>query len=201
MEEKSQQKIGYARVSTTDQKFQSQIDALEKHGCGIIYTEKVSGSKKDRPELERCLHSLREGDTLVVTKLDRLGRSLKDLVLLMTEFQKRKVNFKCIDDPIDTRSATGEFFFHVMGAFAQLEKSLIQERTRAGLAAARKRGKYGGRPISIKEDKKEMAYQLYMKNDDPLTFIAESLGMSRMTVYRYIEKRNKEHAKATTIVS
>ena len=202
MTEKSQNKIGYARVSTTDQKFQAQIDVLKKHGCGIIYSEKISGgSSKDRPELEKCLYSLREGDTLYVTKLDRLGRSLKDLVVLMTEFQKRKVNFKCIDDPIDTRSATGEFFFHVMGAFAQLERSLTKERTRNGLEAARRRGKRGGRPATISEEKKDMAYQLYMKNDQQLTVIAKSMGMSRMTFYRYVEKRNKENAKAAAVVS
>ena len=142
-------KIGYARVSTTDQKLRSQIDALTKEGCKQVFEEKMSGAKKERRELDRCLELLREGDTLVVTKLDRLGRTVKQLVELIETFKTRGIHFKCLDDPIDTTSSTGTFFFHVMGAFAELEKNLIRERTSVGLSAARKRGRTGGRPETI----------------------------------------------------
>ena len=194
-------KIGYARVSTTDQNLEGQLDALKKEGCTIFYHEKVSGAKKDRPELDKCLISLREGDTLVVTKLDRLGRTLKGLVEVMEDFKKRDVHFKCLDDPIDTSSATGEFFFHIMGAFSQLERNLIRERTRTGLEAARKRGRYGGRPTVHSNEKKELAYEKFQENKLTVAEIAKTLGMERTTIYRYINKRNNEYAKATTIVS
>jgi DNA invertase Pin-like site-specific DNA recombinase len=197
-QKKESPKIGYARVSTTDQNLDGQLDLLKKEGCLYFHSEKVSGAKNQKPELEKCLSSLREGDTLVVTKLDRLGRTLKGLVLLIENLRERGIHFKCLDEPIDTTSSTGEFFFHIMGAFAQLERDLIRERTKIGLDAARKRGRYGGRPESIDKDKKELAYDMYMKNDEPLTKISKTLGMSRMTIYRYIEKRAKEKANETT---
>lgn len=130
----------------------------------------------------------------MVTKLDRLGRTVKTLVELIHDFRKRKIHFKCLNDPVDTTSASGEFFFHIMAAFSELERSLIRERTRAGLESARARGRSGGRPSSISNEKKEMAYQMYMENKDPLTTIAKELGISRMSVYRYIEKRKASHA-------
>jgi DNA invertase Pin-like site-specific DNA recombinase len=190
-------KFGYARVSTVDQSLDAQVDALKRDGCEMIFEEKVSGARTARPQLDQCLMMLRRDDVLVVTKLDRLGRSLKQLVSLMEEFKERGIAFKCLDDPIDTSSTTGEFFFHVMGAFAQLERTLIKERTRVGLQAARARGRYGGRPESIPADKKELAYELVMANDMPIIEIAKTLGMSRMSVYRIIEKkRARESASA-----
>ena len=182
-------KIGYARVSTTDQKLEAQRDALTREGCKQIFEEKMSGAKKERPELERCLEQLREGDTLVVTKLDRLGRTVKQLVELIDQFKKRGIHFKCLDDPIDTTSSTGTFFFHVMGAFAELEKNLIRERTSVGLSAARARGRTGGRPETISRDKKEEAYRMYCENNKTVAEIAELLGLSRMSIYRHIQKR------------
>ena len=193
-------KIGYARVSTIEQNLDAQIDALRKEGCEQIFSEKASGGRKDRRELERCLSLLREGDTLVVSKLDRLGRTVRQLIELIEDFKKRHIHFKCLSDPIDTSSATGEFFFLVMGAFAQLEKNLIRERTRTGLESARARGRTGGRPESISRDKKEAAYELYNANDKTVDEIAALLGMSRMTVYRYIQKKGALDAKTTTTV-
>ena len=185
-------KIGYARVSTEEQKLEGQLDALKKEGCEQIFKEKISGGKKEREELERCLELLREGDTLVVKKLDRLGRTVRQLVDLIEILKKRKIHFKCIDDPIDTTSSTGTFFFHVMGAFAELEKNLIRERTQTGLSAARARGRTGGRPETISKDKKEEAYKMYKANDKTVEEIGKLLGMSRMTIYRFIEKKKNQ---------
>ena len=183
-------KIGYARVSTEEQNLDAQFDALKKEGCEPIFSEKVTGHKADRVELLKALEYLREGDTLVVWKLDRLGRTLKQLIEFMEELKKRGVHFKSIQDSIDTSTATGTFFFHVMGAFAELERELIKERTRSGLNAARARGRQGGRPETHKGSKKEIAYEMYMKNDKTVGEIATALEMSRMTVYRYIRKRS-----------
>ena len=181
-------KIGYARVSTADQNLESQLDALKKAGCDEFYKEKKSGVS-DREELEKALGYLREGDTLVVTKLDRLGRSLKKLLELIEEFKERGIHFQSLDDGIDTSTSVGNFFFQVIGAFSELERNLIVERTQKGLKAARSRGRLGGRPQIHKEDKKEIAYREVMENQKSIKDIAESLGMSRMTIYRYIEKK------------
>ena len=185
-------KIGYARVSTDEQNLDGQIKALNKEGCEKIFSEKVSGVKSDREELNKAIFHLREGDTLVVYKLDRLGRSLKQLIALVEEFKEKGVNLKSIDDSIDTNSATGTFFFHVISAFAQLEHSLIKERTKVGLNAARSRGRVGGRPTVHKGNKKELAYKMYMENKNTVDEIAKTLDMSRSTVYRYIEKKSYE---------
>ena len=183
-------KIGYARVSTADQNLESQIDALKKAGCDEFYKEKKSGVS-EREELEKALGYLREGDTLVVTKLDRLGRSLKKLLELIEEFKERGIHFQSLDDGIDTSTSVGNFFFQVIGAFSELERNLIVERTQKGLKAARSRGRLGGRPQIHKEDKKEIAYREVMENQKSIKDIAESLGMSRMTIYRYIEKKQQ----------
>jgi DNA invertase Pin-like site-specific DNA recombinase len=181
-------KIGYARVSTLDQNLDAQLDALKKAGCDEIYEEKKSGVA-DREELEKALGYLREGDTLVVTKLDRLGRSLKKLLELVEAFKERGIHFQSLDDGIDTSTSVGNFFFQVIGAFSELERNLIVERTQKGLKAARSRGRLGGRPQIHKDDKKEIAYREVMANEKSIKEIAESLGMSRMTIYRYIEKK------------
>jgi DNA invertase Pin-like site-specific DNA recombinase len=183
-------KIGYARVSTADQNLVAQIDALKNAGCDEIYEEKKSGVA-DRQELEKALGYLREGDTLVVTKLDRLGRSLKKLLELVEAFKERGIHFQSLDDGIDTSTSVGNFFFQVIGAFSELERNLIVERTQKGLKAARSRGRLGGRPQLHKDDKKEIAYREVMENEKSIKEIAESLGMSRMTIYRYIEKKRE----------
>ena len=189
-------KIGYARVSTTDQNLSVQIDGLEKEGCVKIYKEKLSGVKKDRPELQKLLAELRPGDTLVVWKLDRLGRTVKQLLDLIENLKGQGIHFKSIKDKIDTTTATGTFFFHIMASFAQLERELILERTMAGLNAARARGRFGGRPLVHNNDKKEMAYEMYMKNEKTVQEIADALDMGRVTIYRYIKKRELENATA-----
>jgi DNA invertase Pin-like site-specific DNA recombinase len=183
-------KIGYARVSTLDQSLNAQIDALKNAGCDEIYEEKKSGVA-DREALEKALGYLREGDTLVVTKLDRLGRSLKKLLELIEELKERGIHFQSLDDGIDTSTSVGNFFFQVIGAFSELERNLIVERTQKGLKAARSRGRLRGRPQIHKEDKKEIAYREVMENEKSIKEIAESLGMSRMTIYRYIEKKRE----------
>jgi DNA invertase Pin-like site-specific DNA recombinase len=152
--------IGYARVSTDDQNLSLQRDALNKDGCKRIFTDKASGAPTQRPGLADALSHLRKGDSLVVWKLDRLGRSVKGLVDLVGEFETRQVHFRSLTDGIDTKTPAGRFFFHVMASLAQMERELIVERTRAGLGAARKLGRIGGRPRRMTKGKIESARQL-----------------------------------------
>lgn len=137
--------IGYARVSTNDQNTALQRNALNGSGCELIFEDKISGKTSDRPGLKKVLRTLSKGDTLVVWKLDRLGRSMRHLVVLVEELRDRGINFRSVTDSIDTSTPMGRFFFHVMGALAEMERELIVERTRAGLAAARAEGRIGGR--------------------------------------------------------
>ena len=183
-------KIGYARVSTTDQELQSQIDLLKKEGCDKIFTEKVSGASSHREELQKAISFLRNGDTLVVTKLDRLGRTVKQLIDLIAHFNEKEIGFVSLHDSINTSTPNGRFFFHIMASFAELERELIRERTKIGLDSARSRGKLGGRPALHKDDKKEIAYQMCMsKPYKPVAEIAKALNMSRSTIYRYLDKK------------
>ena len=184
-------KIGYARVSTLDQNLEAQVEALEKEGCDKIFQEKCSGSSRDREELKKALSLLREGDVFVVTKLDRLGRTVKQLVDLIDDFQKQGVQFKSINDAIDTTTANGRFFFHIMSGFSELERELIRERTHVGLKSARSRGRLGGRPSVHKTDIKEIAYQMVMENHQTVGEIANALNLSRSTIYRYIDKKRE----------
>ncbi len=177
--------IGYARVSTTDQKLELQTDALQEVGCKKIFEDRLSGTKKNRAGLTEAQEYLREGDTLVVWKLDRLGRSVKDLVELVADLQKREVNFRSLTDGIDTSTTAGRFFFHVMSALAEMERELIEERTRAGLAAARKRGRVGGRRRKMTDGKIEAAKKL-LDEGMPRRDVAKSLEVSVKTLYRYL---------------
>lgn len=145
--------IGYARVSTHDQNLDLQRAALESAGCERIYDDNLSGTRRDRPGLERALETLREGDTLVVWKLDRLGRSVKDLVELVGELERRNVHFRSLTDAIDTSTPAGRFFFHVMASLAQMERELLIERTRAGLVGAKAQGRVGGRKPKMTHSK------------------------------------------------
>ncbi len=140
------QRIGYARVSTDDQHLDLQRDALQQAGCSVIYEEAASGKSAARPELEQCRKALRAGDTLVVWRLDRLGRSLHDLVQIVAELEQRGVHFESLTEKIETGSASGKLQFHVFAALAEFERGLIRERTQAGLAAARARGRAGSSP-------------------------------------------------------
>ncbi|MBX2808143.1 MAG: recombinase family protein [Cellvibrionaceae bacterium] len=177
--------VGYARVSTKDQNLDLQREALEKSGCEKVYEDKISGTKASRQGLDLALEVLREGDSLVVWKLDRLGRNVKDLVTLVGELEKRGIHFKSLTDNIDTSSTAGRFFFHVMASLAQMERELLVERTQAGLEAARKRGRVGGRKRSMTESKLESAKRLLM-DDVPPKDVAANLGVSIPTLYRWL---------------
>ncbi|BAO43039.1 recombinase family protein [Thiolapillus brandeum] len=181
--------IGYARVSSHDQNPDLQLDALRKAGCGQLFVEKVTGSGlKVRNEWEACRRVLRKGDTLVVWRLDRLGRSLKDLVEIMQDLEENTIGFRSLTENIDTTSAGGKLIFHIFGALAEFEHSLIRERTKAGLAAARARGRKGGRkPKLTKADVKKAAAMLR----DPTatkTEVAEHFGITRMTLNESLKR-------------
>src|SRR5690554_1963039 len=174
--------IGYARVSTQDQNPEFQVDALEKAGCEQIFQEKVTGKHRERPELSQCLRTLRAGDVLVVWKLDRLARSLKDLVEIIDDLQKRSIGFKSLTESIDTTNSAGKLIFHIFGALAEFEHSIIVERTKAGIAAARARGRKGGRKPALSEsDVKKAAAML---SDPTMTKaeVAAHFKVSRTTL-------------------
>lgn len=177
--------IGYARVSTQDQNLDLQIDALTKAGCEKLFQEKMSGSRAARPEFSKALETMRQGDTLVVWKLDRLGRSVKNLVDLVGELQKQGVQFKSLTDAIDTGTPSGRFFFHVMASLAQMERELTIERTRAGLEIARTLGRKGGRKRRMTDSKIESARKL-LANGMPPRDVALNLNVSIPTLYRWI---------------
>src|SRR3954447_8971334 len=179
--------IGYARVSTTDQTLALQQDALQKAGCQRLFTDTASGAQTDRPGLTEALSHLREGDTLVVWKLDRLGRSLKDLITRITELQNRQIGFKSLTEQIDTTTSGGKLIFHIFGALAEFERDIIQERTQAGLEAARARGKRGGRPPALSPEKIKLARRLYADTSTSVTEICIILGISRHTLQRYVK--------------
>jgi DNA invertase Pin-like site-specific DNA recombinase len=177
--------IGYARVSTTEQEIALQMDALSSVGCERTFEDRMSGAKNDRPGLADALSHARPGDTLVVWKLDRLGRSLRDLVELVGGLAERRVEFRSLTDGIDTSTPSGRFFFHIMGAMAQMERELIAERTMAGLAAARRRGKVGGRKPKMTERKIDAARKL-LDAGTPAREVADQLGVSVPTLYRHV---------------
>ena len=178
--------LGYARVSTTEQDPQLQLDALEAAGCYKIRVESVSGMSKDRPELDKTLADLRPGDTLVVWRLDRLGRSLRHLIDLVTELEARGVGLRSLQEAIDTGTSGGKLVFHVFGALAEFERGLIRERTLAGLESARKRGNVGGRRTVMTPAKLKQLRAMVKAGDRP-TEIAKALGVGRATVYRHLD--------------
>lgn len=182
--------VGYARVSTQDQDVQLQINALEKAGCSknMIFIDKVSGAKSNRPGLENCLNSLTAGDTLLVWRLDRLGRSMTHLVQLVEDLGKQSISFRSLcDGVIDTTTASGELIFNIFSALAQFERKLIQERTRAGLEAARARGKTGGRKRILATDPKVlMAKNMHKNHGMSISDICKTLKISKASFYRYI---------------
>lgn len=177
--------IGYARVSTIDQNLALQKDALQKAGCERIYEDEMSGSKDNRPGLNRALEMLRENDTLIVWKLDRLGRSVKSLIELVSELNEKNIHFKSLTDSIDTSTPSGRFFFNVMASLAQMERELIAERTKAGLEIARKKGKIGGRKRVMTDSKISSAKRLLESGALPKD-VAKDLGVSFATLSRWI---------------
>jgi DNA invertase Pin-like site-specific DNA recombinase len=178
--------LGYARVSTTDQQPRLQVDALKRAGCYRVFTETASGTCADRPTLEQVLDQLRPGDTLAVWKLDRLGRSLRHLVDTITELAERGVGFRSLQEAIDTTTPGGKLVFHVFAALAEFERDLIRERTTAGLAAARARGRHGGRPSVLSGHKLQVAREMYASGQYTVAAIATTLGVSRASIYRHV---------------
>ncbi len=178
--------IGYARCSTADQKLDLQTDALEKAGCEKIFSDFASGAKADRPGMNEALKFCRKGDTLVVWKLDRLGRSLKHLIETVGSLQEREIGFKSLQEAIDTTTSSGKLFFHIFASIAEFERELIRERVHAGLTAARQRGRLGGRPSIMDAKKVKMAESLYRDRTNTPAEICKTLGISKATLYRHL---------------
>lgn len=186
-------KIGYARVSTKEQKLNLQIDALTKEGCEKIYYEKVSGADSERPELNKLLENMRAGDTIIIWKLDRLGRTLKDLINLVTTLKQKGVGIRSLNDPVDTTTPTGNLVFNLFACLAEFERDTNRERTKAGLEAARARGKKGGRPRGLSpeaEAKAKTAEILYKSGKMSVSEMIKQIDISRRTFYKYLEYRN-----------
>ncbi len=184
--------IGYARVSTLEQTLALQQDALTQAGCERIFTDTASGSQVVRPGLEEALAYVRPDDTLVVWRLDRLGRSLRHLIDTVSVLQERGIGFKSLQEQIDTTTSGGKLVFHVFGALAEFERDLIRERTQAGLLAARARGRLGGRPKALDPRKAQIAKQLYHDKSNSIADICRTLHISRATLYRYLKTRTGE---------
>jgi DNA invertase Pin-like site-specific DNA recombinase len=188
-------RIGYARVSTTDQKLDPQLDALGAAGCEQVFQEKTTGTKRERPELQRLLAHLRTGDVVVIWKLDRLARSMKDLVSLVNEIEGKGAGLHSLNDHIDTTTPHGKFTFHVFAALAEFERDIISERTKAGLAAARARGRKGGRPKGLSKQaqhKAIIAEKLYTDGELSIREICQQLSISKSTLYNYLRHREVE---------
>lgn len=187
-------KIGYARVSTRDQNLDLQLDALQKAGCEdtYIYKEQITGATKERPQLQKLLGQLRKNDVVVIWKLDRLGRSLADLVHLVNEIQGKGAGLLSLHDNIDTTTPQGKLTFHIFAAIAEFEREIIRERTKAGLESARARGRKGGRPPGLSKEaqvKAAAATSLYQQKQ-PNAWICTTLGISKKTLYKYLKQAN-----------
>jgi DNA invertase Pin-like site-specific DNA recombinase len=178
--------VGYARVSTLDQNPALQIDALKGAGCEKLFVEKASGASRDRPELKAAIDYVREGDTLVVWKLDRLARSLKQLIETVAMLEARGIGLRSLTEAIDTTTAGGRLIFHIFGALAEFERTVIRERTKAGLSAARARGRVGGRPAKLSVDDVKAAKALLADPTITVADIAKRLGVSPATLYRHL---------------
>jgi DNA invertase Pin-like site-specific DNA recombinase len=192
--------IGYERVSTDDQNLNLQHDALKEAGCNRIFSDKMSGTKADRPGLKEAFDYVRAGDTLVVWRLDRLGRSLKDLIALVEELERRQIGFRSLQESIDTTTSGGKLIFHLFSALAEFERNLIRERTQAGLQAARARGRTGGRRQKLTPQQIEIGRSLAADPTHSVTSICDHLNISRPTFYRYINPAVKStgQPEATT---
>ena len=182
-------KVGYARVSTHDQNLSLQLDALKQAGCEEIHQDQVSGAKAERSGLQDALAYLRQGDTLVVWRLDRLGRSLKHLIEIVTQLEERGIGLQSLQESIDTTTSGGRLVFHIFGALAEFERNLIRERTQAGLQAARARGRKGGRPKALDAKKSELLYQLYDEKKHAIGELCNIMGISKSTLYAYLDQR------------
>jgi DNA invertase Pin-like site-specific DNA recombinase len=181
-------RIGYARVSTQDQNLSLQLDALKKAGCERVYEDRISGATTERPGWEKAKTALREGDVLVVWRLDRLGRSIRHLIDTVGELEERGVGFQSVTESIDTTTNGGKLVFHIFSALAEFERELIRERTAAGLSAARARGRKGGRPKKLTAKKLEQAKKLLADGSMSVQEVAEALGVGRATLYRALKQ-------------
>ncbi|MGC8488939.1 MAG: recombinase family protein [Clostridia bacterium] len=183
--------LGYARVSTLEQNFTLQTDALKAVGCYRVFTDRASGALDERPELAKLIDQARPGDTVVVWRLDRLGRSLRHLIDTVNELAERQVGFRSLTESIDTTTSGGKLVFHIFGALAEFERELIRERTQAGLVAARARGRHGGRPLVMSPDKVATARRMYESKEFTIEAIANVLGVSRASIYRHLADAGK----------
>lgn len=181
-------KFGYARVSTNDQSLDIQIEKLKAAGCDEIFSEKVSGAKNDRKELNRLLEKLRKGDTICVVRLDRLGRRMIKLAEMILDFKDRGINFESLDNKIDTSTPMGMLMFNICAAFSEMERELIRERVQAGVDAARAKGRFGGRPKSLTKDKKDKLKRLKASGEFSVSQMCEMVGITRSVYYREINR-------------
>lgn len=186
--------IGYARVSTDDQNLDLQHDALRAAGCERVFDDHKSGAKAERPGLAATLDMVRAGDTIVVWRLDRLGRSLKDLIQLVEMLEAKRVGLKSLQESIDTESSGGRLIFHMFGALAEFERNLIRERANAGLVAARTRGRVGGRPKQLDSEKRRLVVQLYNEKKHTIVEICRLMGISKPTLYSYLAEADARAA-------
>lgn len=193
-------KIGYARVSTLEQNLDSQLDELKKAGCKKIITDEISGSVADRPGLKKLKEQLREGDTLVVWRLDRLGRSLKHLIEWVNELKALGIGFESLQESITTTTSSGQLIFHIFGALAEFERNLIRERTKAGLEAARARGRLGGRPKRLELNKRKLTLKLYLAKEHTVQEICKMMGISKPTLYQYLKELSLFEATSDKIL-
>lgn len=182
--------IGYARISTDDQNLQPQLDALEAAGCDRVFQDQMSGVTAQRPGLEEAIEFARQGDLLVIWRLDRLGRSLKNLIQLVTELEDRGVGLKSLHESIDTSSSSGKLVFHMFGALAEFERNLIIERTNAGLSAARARGRVGGRPPALTKEEQKTVVAMYKSKQHTIKDICSMANISKPTLYKYLKSNN-----------
>ena len=183
-------KIGYARVSTNEQNLSLQFDALEQAGCQKLFHDHASGAQTTRPGLDEALAYLREGDMLVVWRLDRLGRSLKHLIETVNSLEEREIGFQSLQETIDTTTSGGKLIFHIFSALAEFERNLIRERTQAGLNAARARGRTGGRPRALDAQKTAWLYRLYDEKQHSIQEICDLLHISKSALYSYLRERD-----------
>jgi DNA invertase Pin-like site-specific DNA recombinase len=183
--------IGYARVSTQEQSLELQLDALAKVGCDRIFEDRASGAKMARPGLDQALSHLREGDILVIWRLDRLGRTIRGLIELVGELRERGIGFRSLNEAFDTSTSGGRLIFHIFAALAEMERDLIRERTQAGLAAARARGRNGGRKPKLNGKKLTHARELLANRDISVGEVAATLGVDRSTLYRALARKEK----------
>lgn len=185
-------KVGYARVSTQDQDLSLQLDALKREGCERVFQEKASGGQRERPELQAALSFMRAGDTLVIWKLDRLARSLKQLIETVEDFESQGIGLKSLQDPVDTSSPSGKLVFHIFAALAEFERGVIRDRTNAGLKSARERGRLGGRPPALSPEDLQAARAMLKDSNIPVSTVARRMGVAASTLYRHIPKARSE---------